>query len=236
MKRLTLLIPVVLFMATAAFAEDMPHSGRTLWMISAEQLEWRDHDEGNASAWDVDAWIGDDNAKISLASEGEREEDETESAETSLSMQYAIAPYWDIQLGWRRDWQPDAPNRDWAMLAFTGTAPYFIETNVQFFLGGDTRTQLRVELEKELLLTQRLELVPMIELTAFGRRDDAQHVDHGLAKVEAGLRLHYSIRRQFAPYIGLHHERLSGGTATMAEAEGHDTRDTVFTAGLRLWY
>lgn len=122
------------------------------------------------------------------------------------------------------------------MLAFTGTAPYFIETNVQFFLGGDARTQLRVELEKELLLTQRLELIPMIELTAFGRRDEAQQADHGLAKVEAGLRLHYSVVRQFAPYIGIHHERLSGGTARLAETEGHDTRDTVFTAGLRLWY
>ena len=147
-----------------------------------------------------------------------------------------VAPYWDLQLGWRRDWQPDDPNRHWAMAAMTGTAPYFIETSVQLFFGGDTRTQLRMEFEKELLLTQRLELVPSIELTAFGQADAAQQVDHGLAKVEAGLRLHYSLVRQVAPYIGVHHERLTGGTADIAEADGHKTTETVLVAGLRLWY
>ena len=237
MKTSTILTVLLLLIpGVKAFAEEMLHSGTTIWMIKAEQLEWRDLDEGDGASWDIHSWVGGDLNKISLASEGERDEDGTESAETRLSWQRAVAPYWGLQLGWRRDWQPDDPNRDWAMVAMTGTAPYFIETNVQFFLGGDTRTQLRLEFEKEVLLTQRLELVPSVELTAFGRRDEAQEVGHGLAKAEAGLRLHYAFIRQIAPYLGVHHERLTGGTADLAEAEGHDSRKTVFTAGIRLWY
>lgn len=236
MKTLTSLLLVLTSLASVAHGEGKPHAGTTLWMVKAEQLEWRDLDQGDGASWDINAWIGRDIHKLSLASEGERDEEGTESAETRLAWQRAVAPYWDLQLGWRRDWQPDDPNRDWAMVALNGTAPYFIETRVQFFLGGDTRTQLRVELEKELLLSQRLELVPSLELTAFGRNDDAQEVGHGLAKVEAGLRLHYSIIRQFAPYIGVHHERLTGNTADLAQVDGHETRDTVLTAGLRLWY
>ena len=235
MKKLILLITLLLS-ADHAYSEGKPHAGSIHWMVMAEQLEWRDLDEGDGASWDINSWIGSDLNKVSLASEGERDGEGTESAETRLAWQRAVAPYWDLQLGWRRDWQPDDPNRDWAMAAMTGTAPYFVETSVQLFIGGDTRTQLRMEFEKEILLTQRLELVPSLELNAFGRSDEAQEVDHGLAKVEAGLRLHYAIIRQIAPYIGVHHERLTGGTADLAEADGHEVRDTVFTAGLRLWY
>ncbi|MNW16059.1 Copper resistance protein B precursor [compost metagenome] len=57
-----------------------------------------------------------------------------------------------------------------------------------------------------------------------------------MSTVEAGLRLRYEITRQFAPYIGLSHERAFGDTADYRRDEGEDAGDTRFVAGLRLWF
>ncbi|MGB1222400.1 MAG: copper resistance protein B [Alcanivoracaceae bacterium] len=148
-------LTLLLLATNPALAEEQPHSGTTQYMAIADQLEFRDS-EGRGGAWDVSAWLGRDIYKLAIASEGEREGPATESAETRLALQRAVTPFWDLQLGWRRDWQPDERNRDWGMLALTGTAPYFVETTVQLFAGGDGRSALRMEMEKEILFTQRL--------------------------------------------------------------------------------
>lgn len=235
MKTLIRSLILIAALGSTPVIAEQPHSGITQYMISADQLEWRDN-EGRAGAWDVSAWIGRDIHKLSFASEGEREGTETESAETRLAWQVAVAPYWDVQLGWRRDWQPDDPNRDWGMLAFTGTAPYFVETSVQLFAGGDGRSALRLEMEKELLLTQRLELAPEVEATLHGQDDPVQGVGHGLSSVEAGLRLKYAIIRQVSPYVGVHWEKRYSSTAAFARADGEAVEKASFVAGIRLWY
>jgi copper resistance protein B len=235
MKQLIRTVTLIAMLASAAALAEQPHSGITQVMLSADKLEWRDT-EGRAGAWDVSAWIGRDIHKLSLASKGEREGPETESAETRLAWQVAVAPYWDMQLGWRRDWQPDDPNRDWGMLAVTGTAPYFLETSVELFAGGDGRSALRLEVEKELLLTQRLELAPEVEATLYGQDDPAQGVGHGLSKVEAGLRLKYAIIRQVVPYVGMHWEKAYSRTADFARADGEPVEKASFVAGIKLWY
>ena len=222
-------------LAGNAVAEEQPHSGITQFMITADQLEFRDA-EGRAGAWDVSAWLGRDIHKLSLATEGEREGTETETAETRLAWQRAVSPFWDMQLGWRRDWKPDDPRRDWGMLAFTGTAPYFVETAVQLFAGGDGRSALRLELEKEILFTQRLQLVPEVEATLYGQDDPAQGVGHGLSSVEAGVRLRYEIIRRVAPYVGVHWEKAYSRSADFARAEGEAVESAQFVAGFRLWY
>ena len=87
-----------------------------------------------------------------------------------------------------------------------------------------------------MLLTQRLILQPEIELELYGKDDPENGIGSGLSDVEVGLRLRYEIRREFAPYIGVHWERKFGKTAHSARAEGEDESDLVFIAGLRAWF
>ncbi|MGH8075084.1 MAG: copper resistance protein B, partial [Lysobacter sp.] len=58
----------------------------------------------------------------------------------------------------------------------------------------------------------------------------------GLGTIEVGLRLRYEVTRQFAPYIGVVHERAFGDTADFRRADGEDIDDTRLVAGLRLWF
>lgn len=50
------------------------------------------------------------------------------------------------------------------------------------------------------MLTQKLILTPEIELNLYGKNDSDTGVGSGFSDVEAGLRLRYEMRREFAPY------------------------------------
>ncbi len=93
-----------------------------------------------------------------------------------------------------------------------------------------------VEVEYELLLTNRLILQPLLEATFSANDEPSYRNGAGLNKVEAGLRLRYEFSRRFAPYIGISHERLFGDTADYHEAAGERARDTRWVAGVRVWF
>lgn len=57
-----------------------------------------------------------------------------------------------------------------------------------------------------------------------------------MGNVELGLRLHYEIRRKFAPYVGFVWERSFAGTADRRRADGEPDTERRFVAGMRLWF
>ncbi len=223
-----------------AMGEDPARFSRVL----VDQLEVRDTDEGRVLGWEASAWYGGDINKLYFTTEGERlmapEKDEedpaTEGAETRLAWSHAFAPYWDWQLGARRDWQPDDPNRDWASIGVQGVAPYWFEVDANLFVGENGLTNLRVELEYELMLTQKLVLVPSLEANLYGKEDKAVGIGDGLTDMEAGLRLHYEIRREIAPYIGVNWEKQYGDTADLTRNAGGKTEEGMLVAGIRFWF
>ena len=61
-------------------------------------------------------------------------------------------------------------------------------------------------------------------------------VGSGLSDIEAGLRLRYEVRREFAPYIGVNWNRSFGNSADFARSEGEDTDDLQWVIGVRAWF
>lgn len=206
-----------------------------LTKVMIDQFELR-HTEGS-DPWVLDGniWIGKDLQKFWLKAEIERSDSETEEAELQALYSHAIAPYWDVQFGVRHDFQP-SPSRGWAVFGIKGLAPYFVEIDTALFIGESGRTALRLEAEYELLLTQKLILTPEIEVNFYGQSDKDIGIGSGLSDVEAGLRLRYEIRREFAPYIGVNWNKSFGNTANFARDEGEDTDDLQWVIGLRAWF
>jgi copper resistance protein B len=132
----------------------------------------------------------------------------------------------------RADLQPD-PQRNWAVIGLQGTAPYYFEIDTALFIGEDGRSALRFEAEYELLFTQKLILSPQIEFNLYGKDDPELGIGSGLAQAEAGLRLRYELRREFAPYVGLHREKVFGQTADFRADESTHTRWLI---GLQAWF
>jgi copper resistance protein B len=126
--------------------------------------------------------------------------------------------------------------QDWLALGVQGLAPYKFEVQATAYLGERGQSMLQAEAEYELLLTNRLILQPRIEAIAHGRTDAMRGIGAGLGEVDAGLRLRYEVRREFAPYIGIDRAYRFGKTADFARAGGDAAHDTRWVAGVRFWF
>ena len=222
-----------LFVSTGALAgaEDDP----LLFMVLVDKLEYRVAEGENPWVWDIDAWVGKDLNKAWFKTEGEYRDGRTEAAYGEALYSRAIAPYWNLQAGWRRDFRPE-PERDWFALGVRGLAPYYFDVDASLYAGGNGTLAGRLNVEYEWLFTQRLILSPELEVNLYGEDDPERGIGSGVSDLELGLRLRYEIRREFAPYVGLNWEKLFGGTADSAEEDGEPTDDLQFVVGVRAWF
>ena len=201
----------------------------------ADKLEWQDADDASTLAWDLSGWIGGDIDRLWLRSEGERSNGKTEDAEVQALWGHAISPWWDVVTGVRQDFKPGAP-QTWAAFGLQGMALYNFEAEATAFLGENGQSALRLEGDYDILLTNRLILQPTAELNVYGKNDPQRGIGSGLANTEAGLRLRYEFRREFAPYIGVTWNRTYGHTADYAREEGEDRSEARLVLGVRLWF
>jgi copper resistance protein B len=234
MKRYIIFCLSILLFPGALYAGGMDDDP-LLTMLVVEQLEIRETDGDNPLVWDAEGWLGKDLHKLWIKTDGEYVDERVEEMELQLLYSRAVAPYWDLQLGWRRDIRP-TPERDWMAFGLKGLAPYFFDIDASLFVGESGRTAARLKAEYEVMLTQRLILAPEVELNLHGKDDSDTETGSGLSDIEAGLRLRYEVRREFAPYIGLNWTRLYGNTADFAREEGEDVDDLQMVLGVRFWF
>lgn len=225
---------LMLFVPAISLAGEM-NDDPLLAMVMVNQLEVRTVSGQDPLVWDAEGWIGRDLNKLWIKTDGEYKDGRAEETEFQALYGRAITPFWDLQLGWRRDIRP-TPDRDWLAVGVKGLAPYFFDVDVAIFVGDNGRTAARIQAEYEIMFTQRLILVPEIELNLYGKDDEAVSLGSGLSSLETGLRLRYEIRRKFAPYLGLNWIRLCGKTADYAREEETPVDDVQFVFGVSAWY
>ncbi len=210
------------------------HDGAPNFMVLSDQLEWRGKSQGGIS-WENRSWIGGDVNRIWLRTEGEAENGRVETANATALLGHGFARWWEVVAGVRQDFEP-GPQRTWAAIGLQGLAPYWFEVEATGYVGAGGRTRLQMEVEYELLLTNRLVLQPLIEAEVYGKADESRGLGAGLTSLETGLRLRYELRRQIAPYVGVTWERKFFGTADLARAAGDDVSGARVVFGLRTWF
>jgi copper resistance protein B len=211
------------------------HDDGIYTFVQFDRLEATDGDHGRGQAWEMQAWMGKDIDRLWLRSEGERVEGRTESADLELLYGRAISPWWDLVAGLRHDFKPGQA-RSHAAIGVVGMAPYKFEVEATAYLSGSGDLSARLEAEYDTLLTNRLILQWQAEAELYGADDPARRIGSGLSSIEAGLRLRYEIRREFAPYVGIVRERAFGGTADLRLEHGDPVDDTRVVAGVRIWF
>lgn len=176
-------------------------------LVTKLMLDKLEVNNDNNIRWDAAAFIGRDLHKLWIKAEGEALKKDVESSEVRILYGTAISPYWDFMVGVRHSSQPK-PTSDWVELGVQGLAPYFIDSSISLFVDDDIHTSLRVQLEKEFMLTQKWSLGSELEVNINGYNDNDERVEAGIDTLEIGLRLHYQIVREFTPYIGVNWEKL----------------------------
>jgi copper resistance protein B len=194
----------------------------------AERFEYEGNENLHLIKWDIQHWIGTDEHKLWLKTEGDYSADQSIFGRADLQVLYShnIEPFWDFQIGARRAFEPERTYD--AVIGFQGLAPYFIEVDSAIFINDRANLLYRLDLNYEVLLTQRLILEPRIELNLAARDIENRGVKAGVTEFEAGLRLRYEIQREFAPYLGFDYVEEE------SLREHHHSLRVV--AGLRFWY
>jgi copper resistance protein B len=202
------------------------HDGSLHSFVLIDRLEWQGGGRGDALSLDAQGWIGGDRDRLWVRAEGHREDGHVGAAEVRALYGRHILRWWDLVAGLRQDVRP-GPAQTWAVVGIQGLAPYWFEVEATGSVGAGGRTQVRFEVEYDLLLTNRLVLQPLVELELNGKPDPERGIDAGLSRTEAGFRLRYELRREFAPYAGIVWKNASG------EGERDGAR---FVTGLRVWF
>ena len=207
--------------------------------LQMEELEYHRGDEGeNLMACNGDAFVGTDEVKLRWLGEGEYGTDAKtfEKLENRLVVQMPVSAFFDVKGGVRWD-TPKGPSRLHAVLGVTGLAPQWFEIDADFFVSETGDTSIRLDIEYELLLTNRLILTPSVDLNAAFSDDRNIGIGSGVTSVEAGMRLSYDlIDRTVSPYLGFVYERKLGQTADIARAEGEDIEGWRAVIGTRLMF
>jgi copper resistance protein B len=75
-----------------------------------------------------------------------------------------------------------------------------------------------------------------VEVELVGKSDPERGAGAGLSTTDAGFRVRYEFRREFAPYVGVTWSSKWGKTADLAEAAGEETGGARLVTGVRLWF
>ncbi len=227
MKNILIKLTLLTTLATASFAGGGGDILRA--SFTADNLEYQTNSEKNLY-WDTYGYIGYDLNKLYFYSEGEKPDGSDASSENQLLYSRAIAPFWDVQAGISYD-NAGTNNKSWGVLALSGLAPYFFETRAALLFSDDDNIGLRIDLEYEALITQKLILTPKFTLDAYSKDAPTMDYGSGISNVTLGARLRYEFKREFAPYIGVEWAKNFGQTNTYAPLN-----DTYATFGVRFWF
>jgi copper resistance protein B len=221
---LTLLLSFI-FGTDLAYAQD---DAMIFNHFKVERLEYEGNENLHLFKWDIQNWLGNDEHKLVLKTEGDYAGDQGIFGRADLQLLYSrnIDTFWDFQIGLRRAFEPERTFD--AVLGFQGLAPYFIDVEAAMFINEKGNVLGRLNLAYDLLLTQRLILQPRIEVNVAAQEIKNRGVKAGVTEFEAGMRLRYEIAREFAPYIGFDYVEEES-----LREHHHSLR---FALGVKLWY
>jgi copper resistance protein B len=192
---------------------------------SIHSLEHRIGDE-KVDFLDMQIDMGYDLKKLVFKTHIEKGEEELEKAETRLSYSFATSPYWNFQLGIRKDFEENG--KDYLSIGIDGLYPYYINTEAVLFIATDGLVEARLALEHEIMVTQKVMFMLGVEADVFSQDIN----DAGFAKSEAFIKLMYGITKKIIPYIGIHTENKY-----FTKDEVSDENSNVFyTIGLHAWF
>lgn len=224
-------------MAKARAALKSHHGDQINMLVLGERVEYHSSSGDPVVVWEGQGWIGKDEHKLWIKTEGEYDTKGEVFEEVELQALYskAISPFWDFQVGLRYNAKP-TPSRAYGTIGVQGLAPYWFELDAAIFVSQEGNISTRLEAEYELRITQRLILQPRVEINAGFSDDDDIRLGAGVSTSDIGLRLRYEIVRQFAPYVGIAWSNAFGETEDLQRAENINTSQLSLVAGVRFWF
>ena len=210
------------------------HGGGIFHMFRLEADVGSNSDVVPIQSWDLDVWVGTDENKLWLKSEGERADNKLETAEFLALYSRDVSTFWDVQVGIRYDTKPESTA--YLTLGVNGLAPYWFETEAHVFFSEHGDVTARLRQENDILITQQLIVQPYLEVNLAAQDVHEQDIGAGVVDGHIGIQTRYEFTRKFAPYVDVHYGRKFGETSSIAKSNGEDNDELVGAVGLRLMF
>ncbi len=206
-------------------------------------VEHRFHDRAPATEWKAGGWFGGDLDKLRLQSSGVLAdsgaidgEGGTKGVDTRFFYSRLISGFWDAKAGVQFTVFDRGQHRSGFIAGFEGKAPQEFHVDGVAGVSETGVVSLRLEIDRDIYLTQKLIAAPYLETMIASADDPAIRLGAGLPRLELGLRLRYEFAKEFAPYIGVSFEQFTGNTASYVAADGDPTSKLRVLAGLKFWF
>lgn len=202
-------------------------------------LDWGGSSDGDRFSWDFDARVGTLDDRIFLRTEGTQLRGRTEDAELQLFYNRRLSEFWDVNIGWRRDFNPT--NRNYGAFGFSGIAPYFFEVEATAYVSEEGTLSARLELSTDLLIARQvfgdngpgLYLRPSVDTNLAAADDRELGTRAGITDVKFALQARYEFTPRIAPYVELGWERQLGATANARRQDGERPLNSYLVLGIR---
>jgi copper resistance protein B len=214
-----------------AAAEDIDSAWKYIARLNKFERQFSTSNDDQHAEWGGFIVVGNDPSAFWLTTKGTTKDGTTDSAEIRLFYSYRIAPYIGVQLGWRRDIEPE-PNRDWLGFGLLGVLPYKIGVDASFFVGESDRLAARLEVAYKYWFTPRLSLTPDLEANFYNDAAAETSTGSGLSDLDLGLRVRYRVLKGVSPYAGVTWKRDYADTGD----NGEDAGDLRLLLGLTLGF
>jgi copper resistance protein B len=224
-------------MRRAAFPDVHGHAAHDQLLngfVLFDQLEWRSGNGPGTASWSNTGWVGGDVNRVWFRTEGDGADGRMHEARAHVLYGRAVARWWDVVAGVRQDIRPGA--QTWLAVGVQGLAPGFFEVEATAYLSDEGQTAAHLEVEHDLLVTNRIVLQPVIEVDLYGKPNASLGVGSGVSTGEAGIRLRYQFTREFAPYVGVSWVRAFGDTADVPAEHGSANGAPRLVTGVRVWF
>lgn len=182
---------------------------------------------GSVQSIGIDGWVGGDINRLWYQYDGERSGGRTATSELQLLYGRYIAPFWDGQIGLRRDDRPDG--KSYLAMGVRGLAPYAFDVDLKLYVRDDGKVFARTLAETDFLLTNRFIVTPSVGIEWSSSNVDAT-TRSGPYQADVGLRARYEFNRRITPFVDV------SRTFYPRAAEGGESASTRVSAGLRMLF
>lgn len=221
-------------MAQQAVPGAMPEHDSQIFSLSRIQID-ATHTGGDfVGSWAGEGWVGNDFDRLWWTAEGESVGGSVADAQLSAMYGRYLTTFWDVVIGYRRDFRPVGVN--YLTAGIRGLAPYWFDVDARLSVSDRGKLSATTDIATDWLLTQRLITRPELHFDWPLMRDPVRDLEPGLGDASVGIATRYEFRREFAPYINVRWTRRTGDANVSEVPGGRDVTGWTLRGGLWLMF
>lgn len=227
------------FASSAAEHHHLAEHGGQTYQVTKFSNEWSVDKNGNgAFGSSLETLVGTDENRLFVEASLSKEESHDPSYNVAALYSRNVAEFWDIQVGAKHSAEKNNADsrRVDAMVGIMGLAPYFFETKAYLYAGKDNFWAASIELERDLLLTQKLITQPYIEADFVLRDQSNFAAKTGLSEFKGGIKTRYEITKRIRPFIDVAYQYEKGQKQTDVQKASSAEKSWVYGLGIELTF